>query len=574
MIRSRFIILAWLLLLVPTLLLGLGAFRLLQNEESQLAESGRAAAQDRISAIAGNIDLAVAEVQDGLQETLRNLSPEDLDRQLDAWKRNNPLVRNVFVWQQGRGLTFPDPEHPASDEEAAFIRRYLPLFANQADWQEHVIEEKASSPRVSNVFLERQELRQLAKQAPAPAPARFSADVASETAGMAASSAQESERRAPASGPKGGTNGWRSWYADNQLHLLGWFTPTGSHLRYGFEIEMMALVSRLLGNLPDNPGPGESYTLLDGMGTFVHMTGDYEVKTGSVPLASIPVTRLPHWQVAAYADPDAATTSGGVVLIGSLLLGTFIIAILLGGSMLLWLAWRNQRDARQKTSFVSSVSHELKTPLTTIRMYGELLGEGKLDDPAKEKRYLQTIIQESQRLTRLVNNILDFSRLEQGRKEYAWERVNLNLKLRELLDAQTVRFEEAGMETELLVPAQAVMVETDRDALDQIVLNLLDNAVKYAREGKRLTLHLEERADQCELQFCDRGPGVPASHQQRVFDQFHRVDISLTARQQGSGLGLSISRQLARGLGGDLVYRSQSAGGACFVLTLPSRRTS
>lgn len=173
MTRSR-LIMTWLLLLIPTLLLGSAALYLLKAEEARLASSARAAAADRVAAIAGNIDLAIGEVKEGLLETLQTLPADNLlgqtDR-LEEWKRGNPLVRNVFVWEQGRGLRYPDPEQPSSDEEAAFIRRYLSLFANQAGWQEPTRDEPAAAAadQVSSILQERRDLRQLAKSAPVAA---------------------------------------------------------------------------------------------------------------------------------------------------------------------------------------------------------------------------------------------------------------------------------------------------------------------------------------------------------------------------------------------------------------------
>jgi len=565
MTSQRTIILAWFLLLLPTLLLGIGALRLLQGEEARLANSSRDAARDRAIAIAGNIDLAIAEVQDGLLETLSTLPHENLVDHLDAWRRTNPLVRNAFVWQSRRGLTFPNPEQPGNDEEADFIRRFRTLFADQTGWSEAETEQAAEpAPRFSSILAERKELRQLAQQAPLPAAPE--SDSSSEAAtGMATAPERGRMARSP-----GGKGGWRSWYADDQLHLLGWFAPQGQWLRYGIEIEMMALLSRLVGNLPQEPPAGEGYALLDGNSRLVHQTGSKEVTPGLNPLATVAVNGLPHWQGAAYRV--GGTDGGhGILLIGSLLVGTFIIAILLGGSLLLWQAWRNQRDARQKTSFIGNISHELKTPLTTIRMYAEMLAEGTINDPAKQSRYLQTIVRESQRLTRLVGNLLDFSRLEQGRRDYCSESINLTRWLPDLFEDQQVRLNEAGLALQLDLPPSRAVITTDRDALEQIILNLVDNAIKYAPEGKQLRLTLEPVAADWQLQLEDRGPGIPPAHRSRVFDKFHRIDSTLTTRQPGSGLGLCIARQLARDLGGELRYQPLE-NGAGFVLTIPSRR--
>jgi len=553
MTRFRLII-TWLLLLIPTLMLGIGALYLLKGEEARLASSAQATASDRISAIAGNIDLAIAEVKDGLVETMRNLPRDGFMQQtdlLEEWKRSNPLVRNVFIWEPGRGLRYPDPEMPSSDEEADFVRRYLSLFSNQTAWQEPPNDTAvtADEEQVSSILLERKELRELAKQAP------VAADFAAAPAAMKAMV---------------GASGWRPWFADNRLHLLGWYEWQGSSQRIGVEVEMMALLSRLLGNFPSDPPYGETYALVDGNGDIFHQVGPLEIPPEKQSLAMATITSLPHWLVTAYSNAAAGVAGGSFLLISSLLVGTFVMAILLGGSLLLWQAHRNQLDAKQKTSFVSNVSHELKTPLTTIRMYAEMLGEKRIDDSDKQQRYLQTIIRESQRLTRLVNNVLDFSRLEQGRKEFSKEEIDLAALLHQHLDNQLLRIEDAGMQLIRRIDAASAMIESDRDALEQIVLNLIDNAIKYAADGESLTVDLQQRKGQWVVQIKDNGPGIPTTHRQQIFTKFHRVDSSLSARQQGSGLGLSIARQLAEGLGGSLSFCPNQGGGSCFELTLPT----
>ena len=564
--KPKLIILAWLLLLVPTLLLGVGALQLLQSEEQRLLNSAATAATDRTEAIAGNIDLAVAEVQAGLLETLIQLPQKNLLVQLDNWKRENPLIRNGFVWQQGKGLIVPNPEQPASDEELAFVRRYLPLFTNQSNWQppasDQQIKTLTSSP-ARTILAERRGLRQLAKQAPS---VKIQTDSYSSSIAPATAAVQAEIEPTPI---KDGKSAWRSWYSEDQLHLLGWFSPATSDQRYGIEVEMVALLSRLLGNITKQPNETASYVLLDGNGDIFHQVGNFEVLPHAIPLALTSIASLPHWQIGAYADPTNKQNSG-IILIGTLLIGTFIIAILLGGSLLLWQAYRNHRDATQKTSFVANVSHELKTPLTTIRMYAELLGEGKITDEQKQHRYLQTIIRESQRLSRLVSNVLDFSRLEQGRRNYNQSKVNLNLLLHELTEQLQPRLDEAGLTLEMNLPDLPIELDSDRDALEQIILNLFDNGIKYGFSGGKLKLDLAHSGENIVLHLRDWGVGIASDQHHKIFTKFYRIDNSLTTRQQGSGLGLSIAQQLAEGLGGTLTHCSVKGNGCCFELCLPA----
>ena len=547
--RPKLIIAAWLLLLVPTLLLGVGAWQLLKNESERFAQRELQTASAHLATVAGNIELAIAEVKDGLIQRLITFENGDLPRLLGDWRQENPLVRNVFIWQPGSGLSYPNPERPASDEEQGFIRRYLQLFSGELDWQQPRADQpSASAPMAADsVLSERKELRQLASKALVSSEPRAAAGVS----GLP------------------GESGWRSWYADDQLHLIGWYRPANGTRRYGVELEMMALLSRLLGSLSPAQDNNEGLALLDGNNRIFHQNGPFEITAQSSPAASRSLHGLPHWRLNIYSGSGDKAPGSGFLLIGSLLTGSFLIAILFGGSLLLWQAVRNQRDARQKTSFVSNVSHELKTPLTTIRMYAELLGEGKIDSVQKQRTYLQTIIRESQRLTRLVNNILDFSRLEQGHKSFHSTDFELNELVEDILACHSPRLAEAGLELVKHLETSPLTVRSDRDALEQILLNLIDNAIKYAAKGGELKIDLVGGSETISLSLTDRGPGVPSEQRQKIFDNFHRLDISLTSAQPGAGLGLSIARQLARGLGGELTCTAAAPAGTCFCLTLP-----
>jgi signal transduction histidine kinase len=274
--------------------------------------------------------------------------------------------------------------------------------------------------------------------------------------------------------------------------------------------------------------------------------------------------------VAVYlSESGSFKPAAGFLILSGLLLAIFVAAIILGGSLLTRQAHRNMLDAQQKTSFVAGVSHELKTPLTSICLYAELLSEGRIKDTDKKERYLQVIVDEGRRLTRLVNNLLDFSRLEQGRMKYSIEELNLTEHLTEFIEANRLRIQEAGLKIDYMIPEEAVLVEVDRDAIDQALLNLVDNVIKYAFEGGELRVEVEQVKTSVEIRILDRGPGVPKAHREAIFEKFHRVDDSLTSRGPGSGLGLSIARRIMRDLKGDLLYKERDHGGSCFILVIP-----
>lgn len=198
-----------------------------------------------------------------------------------------------------------------------------------------------------------------------------------------------------------------------------------------------------------------------------------------------------------------------------------------------------------------------------------MLEQGRVRDARQGSEYLRTIGRETQRLARLVNNALDFSRLEQGRKKFAREPIELGAEIGRLLDTQAPRLAEAGMKLERELPTVPLPITSDRDALEQIVLNLIDNACKYAASGGEVTVAAgRTNGPGAYVSVADRGPGVPAEHRERIFEKFHRVDNALTAEKTGAGLGLSIARQLARGLGGELRHTPRQGGGAEFILEL------
>jgi signal transduction histidine kinase len=359
--------------------------------------------------------------------------------------------------------------------------------------------------------------------------------------------------------------------ADGRMHLLGWLQPGGVGEVRGVEVEMTALVSRLGGALPADLATDEGYILRDDKGRVVHQAG--KVPNDRVPpVAQIPLaaTLLPGWEVVAFQALVVTESGGGFFFIGLMLTAILVTAILAGGSLLLWQARRSEADAVQKTSFVANVSHEFKTPLTTIRLYAELLEQGRVQDSEKRSEYLKTIGRETHRLARLVNNVLDFSRLEQGRKKYQLAPFDLTSALAQLLDTHGPRIAEAGLVLKRELPVDEVSVTSDCDAVGQIMINLLDNACKYAASGGEVVVALRSGENGgAELRVSDRGPGVPPEHRERIFDKFHRVDDTLTAEKGGAGLGLSIARQLARGLGGELRYMPRVGGGAEFIFELP-----
>lgn len=283
---------------------------------------------------------------------------------------------------------------------------------------------------------------------------------------------------------------------------------------------------------------------------------------------------LPHWEVAAYlVNPDKLTRIAGTAeLTLGLLVAVLVLAIVIGGWLIVTGLNAELKFARQKTDFVSNVSHELKTPLTSIRMFSELLVDGRVADPARQRSYLQIITAEAARLTRLINNVLDFSHLERGEKKYNFQPADLAEITRAAAETFRPHLEANGFKFACELPAVRIPIRGDADALSQVIVNLLSNAEKYSPGAREITLQLVTRPlplPHAEVRVLDRGSGVPRGSEEMIFEKFYRAHDSLSSGIQGSGLGLTIARQIARAHGGDVVFEPREGGGSCFCLRLP-----
>lgn len=226
--------------------------------------------------------------------------------------------------------------------------------------------------------------------------------------------------------------------------------------------------------------------------------------------------------------------------------------------------------------FVSAVTHELRTPLTTFRLYTDMLADGMVTEEARRREYITRLRGEAERLGHLVENVLFYARVESGRGEAAREVVDLQTLLQEARPRLAERAARADLE--LSVTAReggAVAVHVDRSAVEQILLNLVDNACKYASRSTppRIDVEVATQAGRALLRVRDHGPGLSAAERRRLFQPFSKSDRDAANSAPGIGLGLALSRRLARAQRGDLALDASGAGGAVFVLSLPLTRS-
>ena len=247
-----------------------------------------------------------------------------------------------------------------------------------------------------------------------------------------------------------------------------------------------------------------------------------------------------------------------------------LVALLtfLGG----YLFWRDMRReahiAELRTQFVSSVSHELKTPLTSIRMFAELLQMRENND-AQQTRFLDTIVSESERLTRLLNNVLDFSRIERGQKTYQLQPAPLAEVVESAVRTIQYPLTQQGFVLDLDVSEGIPAIAVDRDALQQAILNLLTNAMKYSGEQRVIGLRLRKEDGAALIEVSDRGIGISEREQSRIFEKFYRVPIPENREISGTGLGLALVAHIVEAHGGSIQVQSQPGEGSTFSIRIP-----
>jgi len=224
--------------------------------------------------------------------------------------------------------------------------------------------------------------------------------------------------------------------------------------------------------------------------------------------------------------------------------------------------------ARLKSDFVSNVSHELRTPLSLIRLYAETLEMGRLTSPEKHQEYYRIIRKESERLTALINNILDFSRIEAGRKEYDFRETDMSELVHNTLDSYRYQLEQSGFQFEEKIDEVPPM-RVDREAMARSLLNLVNNALKYSQDRKYIGVNLYRDNGSVKLEVVDQGIGIPHQEQQKIFEKFYRVGDPLVHNTKGSGLGLSLVRHIVQAHGGEVAVDSAPGQGSKFTIVLP-----
>jgi signal transduction histidine kinase len=363
-------------------------------------------------------------------------------------------------------------------------------------------------------------------------------------------------------------------FIGDKLTFLFW-NRQGDGRIIGCEIALPEFRQRIAAILPSTYSSARIITVLDESGQPLALPAGAAPRDWRRPFVSQEVgASLPRWEVASYlTDPGSITaqarSASAVIWILVLIL---FVSVAGGGTMVLTSLYSEMRLAQKKAGFVANVSHELKTPLTSISLFVDLLRRKRQPAAAKRDQYLAMMAAETERLGRLINNVLDFSSHEKGKKKYAKRAVDVEQVVEDVVEGQRVRLESLGFQVRLETKRRRDLPQcfADPEALKQILLNLLSNAEKYSPRSKEIDVEVGASGADVAVHVRDRGIGVAEKDWERIFHEFVRVDDSLTTRVPGTGLGLTIARRIARDHGGDLTCSGREGGGSDFILTLPA----
>jgi signal transduction histidine kinase len=386
------------------------------------------------------------------------------------------------------------------------------------------------------------------------------------------------ETASPARAPYG----WYAWHWGRGVHLIFWRRLESGHI-VGAELDRARWIADLIAELPqtpaaETPAAQARIQLVDSHDQAVYQWGAFEPPTDAAPLAELSVVPpLAAWRLKFFVAEDRFAALAGRSATFNLVAGLSAMGVVL--LVLAGIFYRESsrelREAATRVNFVNQVSHELKTPLTNIRLYAELLAEqlraDEVADTARAQQRLDVIVSESGRLSRLIGNVLAFSQQQRQRVELNPRPGRIDDTIGAVIEQFRPALEAQGVATKFMAGA-GDMVYFDSDALEQILVNLLSNVEKYAAQGQRLDISSRQAGERTTILVSDAGPGIPPAERDRIFQPFYRINNRLEG-PTGAGIGLSIARGLARLHQGD-VRLKESSRGSTFEVDLHTPRSA
>jgi signal transduction histidine kinase len=291
---------------------------------------------------------------------------------------------------------------------------------------------------------------------------------------------------------------------------------------------------------------------------------------------------LPGWRVTVGPSKESTYVSVQRLVMIQYVALFFLVVTSLAA---LWFSTRQAGEviqlAEAKTSFLANVSHELKTPLALIRLAGETMELGRVRNEEERQKFLHMITRECRRLTHMINNVLNFAKIEAGRKEFHFHPTDLRRVVSETMETFERQFEEKKFEIQVDVPEDLESIEADSEAVTQCLVNLIDNAMKYSEDNRYIGVRVrvevpetDEDSGKATISVTDHGMGISPHEKKRIFDKFTRAESGLVHNVRGSGLGLSLVRHIMQAHEGRIELQSTPGQGSTFTLVLPVRQDS
>lgn len=523
-----------LIVMIPLILLGWMGLRVLRDEQRLYDHQIQALITSQLQAVDQTIGQYFKTLETELPKEAAALSKNPAA--VRTFLRGKPDVRQMLIFDSGYQRVFPPDSSPLTRMERRFLER-------------------------AGAVLSRLDPLAIGATEPGITPVPGSDPVRSKKA-LSAQPGDEGQ----------GLQGWHVWYSGTEMNHLFWWRDATRHW-IGFELDPIRLQANIIGLLPATGGPKDRLgdariRLVDSAGTVVYQWGPFESEGEPAHQLSLSPP-LGSWKLEYYGsglgqggDLKWFNVAGALIAVGAALFG---LAFYLYREHT-----REMKLAEQRVNFVNQVSHELKTPLTNIRLYAELLGENQREDNSEEagefRRYLDVITSESQRLSRLIANVLNFARSKKDRMVLHREAGHVDEIIKAALNMFAPSLEAKGVRIHFQGGA-GDQVEVDPDALEQILNNIFSNTEKYGTAGGRLDIQSSRKADRTFIFVRDYGPGVSKRDADRIFQPFYRTHSRITDGVTGTGIGLSIARDLARLHGGDLALIPKDKG-ACFKIEL------
>lgn len=547
--------------------LAAAAFRLARKESDRHAAGLRDLLDDRCVELAGRCAEVARAVQRDTEDLLRDAHPTA--EEILGLERRSPYIRDVFFLDSGYSPVYPDAD---SD----FFNHYHTLFferKNLAAGIENTPGLTQAPPQNDNSFQlhvpGKNDVQTTQRAQTVQAADMQNPFIAQQ--GMNLNTYEEPAGSQFELLSRGREAGWIPWVSQNQFMPLVWIRRENTGMIAGARIEAGAVVARLI-PLISVPGDGFFHIQLTDGNSKVMMGSGYQMDNMETAAVAVEISRdiLPGFQLRGFLNPAVHQRGNSLAMANILLVASLLLVVLTSAAVAFYFVNREMILAGKKTSFVANVSHELKTPLTSIRMYSEILRENLDRLPvSKRDHYLKVIVSESERLTRLIANILDFTKMEAAEKQYHPRPVAVGEVVVETMKVCDSLLADAGLRVEVDFPDKDVWVLIDRDSLVQAMQNLVSNAAKYAKGANTLRVSVTSPdSRRVNIDIADNGPGIPPRARRKVFRKFYRVDNDLTAATSGSGLGLTISRKLIRDQGGDVRFAPNPGGGAVFSIIL------